>query len=341
MGDHRLFEDAVDLEALVDGGARHVEHDVSAYLVSLLVLAVGVPDHIAWRLILGVGVLPSLLVLQQRRHMPESPRWTAHNGDPAQAVKDFESFAQRPVTAVTAPDAVHKPRTGTGALAKRRVLITLAGTAGSWFFYNVAVYGINVSQPLLIKNIVPNATTVPNIALNAVLVVCFSLIGGILGVVALDRLQRRTQQAVGFGLCALAMLLITAVPGLSATVVPFAITFGMSLFGSMFGPNYTTMLLAAESYPTRVRSTLHGISSGRAKVGAFTGALIVPLILAGPGIRIVTLIAACCFLAGIATTFLVREPVGLTLDDIGQDLAVKPTAADPPPGISSLEEVQA
>jgi hypothetical protein len=39
--------------------------------------------------------------------------------------------------------------------------------------------------------------------------------------------------------------------------------------------------LAAESYPTATRSGLHGLSSGIAKVGAFAGALLVPLLLAG------------------------------------------------------------
>ncbi|MEU6219335.1 MFS transporter [Streptomyces sp. NPDC047022] len=310
----------------------YVFGQVSAYLVSLLVLAVGVPDDIAWRLILGAGVIPSLLVLHQRRHMPESPRWTAHHRDPAQAARDFESFAQRPVMSVatedrTTEDRVRETRGASASLSKRRVLIALAGTAGSWFFYNVAVYGINVSQPLLIKNIEPGATTVANIALNAVLVVCFSLVGGIVGLVALDRMRRRTQQAVGFGICALTMLLITVVPGLSTTVIPFAITFGLSLFGSMFGPSYTTMLLAAECYPTSIRSTFHGLSSGIAKVGAFAGALIVPLVLSGGGLRTVTLIASCCFIAGIATTFLVREPGGLALDDVSEDLVATPAAA--------------
>ncbi len=319
----------------------YVFGQVSAYLVSLLVLAVGVPDHMAWRVILGVGVIPSLLVLHQRRHMPESPRWTAVSGDSAQAVRDFETFAERPITAVAEPDLVRETRGTAGALSKRRVLVTLAGTAGGWFFYNVAVYGNNVSQPLLIKNIMPHATTVSNVALNAVLVVCFSLVGGILGVVALDRMRRRTQQAVGFGLCAVSMLLITVVPGLSTTVIPFAVTFGMSLFGSMLGPNYTTMLLAAESYPTAVRSTFHGLSSGIAKVGAFAGALIVPLILTGSGLRTVTLIAACCYLAGIATTFLVREPSGLSLDAIAEDLAVRPVAPAGTAAISPVGEVRA
>jgi predicted MFS family arabinose efflux permease len=196
------------------------------------------------------------------------------------------------------------------------LLLTLVGTAGSWFFFNVAVYGNSVSQPLLIAKIVPHATILSNIALNAVLVVCFSLVGGIIGVIVLDRMRRRFQQVVGFGLCALAMILITVVPGLSTTVIPFALTFGISLFGIAFGPNYTTMLLAGESYPTSVRSTFHGLSAGIAKIGAFIGALMVPLVLATSGLRSVTLIAFFCFLAAIATTFLVREPNGLALDEI-------------------------
>src|ERR1700744_265051 len=71
----------------------YVFGQVCAYLVSLVVLAVGVDNNLAWRLILGLGVLPSLLVLYQRRHMPESPRWTAERGDEHQALKDFETFA--------------------------------------------------------------------------------------------------------------------------------------------------------------------------------------------------------------------------------------------------------
>jgi MFS family permease len=299
----------------------YVFGQVSAYIVSLLILAVGVPNDLAWRLILGLGVLPSLLVLYQRRHMPESPRWTAEHGDERQALKDFETFAgagTETFRAATAP----KPSRGQlrSALTNRKVLITLLGTAGSWFFFNVAVYGNSVSQPLLIKTISPHGTTVSNIALNAVLVVCFSLGGAIAGLFVIDRWPRRLLQTVGFGLCALAMLLISIVPSLSSAVLPFAIVFGLSLFGIAFGPNYTTMLLAAESYPTAIRSTLHGLSSGIAKVGAFAGALLVPLLLAAAGLRAVTLLAFGCYVAAIATTALLREPRGRALDDVSDDL---------------------
>ncbi|OBL01388.1 hypothetical protein A5646_19535 [Mycobacterium sp. 1245499.0] len=296
----------------------YVFGQVAAYLVSLLVLAIGVPDHIAWRLILGIGVIPSLLVLYQRRHMPESPRWTAERGDEQQALKDFAAFAQSRAT-FASPAVGATPAAKIG-LSNRKLLTVLLGTAGSWFFFNVAVYGSYVSQPLLIKHITPHGSVLSNIALNAVLVICFGLGGAIAGLLVLDRVPRRTLQGLGFGICALAMLLITAFPIISASVVPFAIVFGMSLFGVAFGPNYTTMLLAAESYPTAVRSTFHGLSSAIAKVGAFLGALFVPLLLSGAGLRAVTLLGFCCYAAGIATTVLVREPAGLALDDVSDGL---------------------
>lgn len=296
----------------------YVFGQVAAYLVSLLVLAIGVPDHIAWRLILGIGVIPSLLVLYQRRHMPESPRWTAERGDEQKALKDFAAFAQSRAT-FTSPAVGATPAAKIG-LSNRKLLTVLLGTAGSWFFFNVAVYGSYVSQPLLIKHITPHGSVLSNIALNAVLVICFGLGGAIAGLLVLDRVPRRTLQGLGFGICALAMLLITAFPIISASVVPFAIVFGMSLFGVAFGPNYTTMLLAAESYPTAVRSTFHGLSSAIAKVGAFLGALFVPLLLSGAGLRAVTLLGFCCYAAGIATTVLVREPAGLALDDVSDGL---------------------
>jgi MFS family permease len=286
------------------------------------VLTSGVPHHLAWRLILAFGVLPSLLVLYQRRHMPESRRWTAEHGDEQQAMKDFEKFSRAGTQTFSAPETTSEQSRQTRlALSNRKVLITLLGTAGTWFFFNVAIYGSYVSQPLLIKSIAPHGSILSNIAVNAVLVVTFSLSGAVAGLLVLDRMPRRRLHTAGFALCALSMLLITLVPSLRATVVPFALVFGLSLFGVAFGPNYTTMLLAAESYPTAIRSTFHGLSSGIAKIGAFAGALVVPLLLSGAGLRAVTFLGFCCYAAGIATTLLVREPWGQALDDISQDLS--------------------
>jgi MFS transporter, PHS family, inorganic phosphate transporter len=113
----------------------------------------------------------------------------------------------------------------------------------------------------------------------------------------------------------LSMLLISAIPGLTQTVAPFAAVFGLSLFGAAFGPNYGLILLSAESYPTTVRSTGHGLSSCLGKVGGFIGALITPLVLSGFGLRTTTLLAGVCLLLAGAATLVLRDPSRVPLDD--------------------------
>jgi MFS transporter, PHS family, inorganic phosphate transporter len=299
----------------------YVFGQVAAYVVALVVVGLGASPDLAWRFILGLGAIPSLLVLWNRRHMPESPRWTmAVAGDAEKAARDLSVFSGRAVTAAAADRA---PATVTlrKALRSKAFQLTLLGTAGSWFFFNVAVYGNSVSQPLLISSIAPHTSIVKNMAINAALVVCFSLVAAFVGLALLDRVGRKSLQILGFSLSAISMALIAAIPGLTTTVAPFAIVFGLSLFGIAVGPNYTTMLLAAECYPTVIRSTAHGISAGTAKVGAFLGALITPVALAHLGLRSTVLIAGVCFVLGICTTVLLPESGGAALD-AGDDESV-------------------
>lgn len=294
----------------------YVFGQVAAYVVALVILGLGTSPGLSWRLILGVGAIPSLLVLWNRRHMPESPRWTlVVAGDAEQAAKDLSAFSG---SAVRADTADRSPASVTlwNALRSRSFRLTLLGTAGGWFFFNVAVYGNSVSQPLLINSIAPHTSIVTNMAINAALVVCFSLIAALVGLALLDRIARKSLQMIGFGLSALSMALIAAIPGLTSTVTPFAVVFGLSLFGIAVGPNYTTMLLAAESYPTAIRSTAHGISAGTAKVGGFLGALITPVALAQLGLRPTVLIAGACFALGIVATTLLAEPKDAALDTV-------------------------
>ncbi|OBA58066.1 hypothetical protein A5647_21995 [Mycobacterium sp. 1100029.7] len=299
----------------------YVFGQVAAYVVALVIVGLGTSPGLAWRLILGLGAIPSLLVLWNRRHMPESPRWTvAVAGNAVKAANDLSAFSGNAVRAASS-DHVATSTTLRNMLRSRTFRLTLLGTAGSWFFFNVAVYGNSVSQPLLIKSIAPHTSIVMNMAINAALVVCFSLVAALIGLALLDRLGRKTLQILGFGLSALSMALIAAIPGLTSTVTPFAVVFGLSLFGIAVGPNYTTMLLAAECYPTPIRSTAHGISAGTAKVGAFLGALITPVALSDLGLRPTVLIAGACFVLGILTTQLVAEPRGAALDTIGIDTA--------------------
>ncbi|OBJ11122.1 hypothetical protein A5625_09925 [Mycobacterium sp. 1465703.0] len=288
---------------------------VAAYLAALLVLAVQTPHDLAWRLILGLGALPALLVLWNRRHMPESPRWTLRVAqDRERAESDLSAFSATSQLIAAAGKARVRVRLSE-VLTNRTFLVTLIGTGGSWFFFNIATYGNAVSQPLLIKSISPSTETITNVAINAVLMICFGLSGALVGLAVVDRMRRTTLQISGLVLCAASMLLITVIPGLTQTVTLFAAVFGLSLFGTTFGPNYALILLSAECYPTTVRSTGHGLSSCLGKVGGFIGALVTPLVLSGMGLRMTTLLAGVCFLLAGAATLVLRDPSGVPLDD--------------------------
>lgn len=54
----------------------------------------------------------------------------------------------------------------------------------------------------------------------------------------------------------------------SLGVVGLIILISLANFFNNFGPNATTFIIPGEVFPTRVRSTCHGISAASGKLGA-------------------------------------------------------------------------
>ena len=48
--------------------------------------------------------------------------------------------------------------------------------------------------------------------------------------------------------------------------------YALSFFFSNLGPNTTTYVLSAETFPTEIRATCHGLSAAAGKLGAVIGA---------------------------------------------------------------------
>lgn len=291
---------------------------ITALIIAMTLLSAGVNHDLAWRLMLGLGALPALVVLWNRRRMPESPRFTeAVSSDSARAARELNDFAGG---AVAASPAAAAPAPGRISLARfltsPRLLVTLLGTAGAWFMYDVAVYGNSISQPEIVKMMDPGASLAGVAAVNLILAVLFSVTGLIVAIALMDRIGRKLQQNLGFAISGVALLLIGLVPGLTASVLPFALFFGLASFGSTVGPNVGTMVFAAESFPVSIRSTGHGISAGVGKVGAYLGALFAPVLLAGIGLPKTEIIAGVFYLGGIAFTLAIPEPRGRSLDEL-------------------------
>ena len=271
-------------------------------LIALTLLGSGASDDLAWRVLLGLGALPAAAVIYLRCRMPESPRYQAQR-------KRQASLPRAEV-----------PGAGLAAfLTNRRWLVMLAGTAGCCFLLDYAYYGNTISTPQILTLISPHATTMTKITIQLVIFVVAAVPGYILAIARLDRIGHRRLQLIGFAMMALCFLIIGAVPGMTTTVAPFLLVYGISYFFTEFGPNMTTFVLPSELYPVTMRTTGHGISAGVGKLGAFIGVFLFPLLQTSLGLRGTLLVTAGASVLGLALTLVLPEPAGQSLEEISAD----------------------
>src|SRR5262249_11858325 len=118
-------------------------------VVGVIILAL-LPHVSSWRLMLGFGVVPALVIIWFRRSVPESPRWLAQNGHEAEAARVTEALVRHPV-AVTDADRhrMEAPPEGIKALFqprlfKRDMIRRTIFTSVPWFLMDIATYGVGI-----------------------------------------------------------------------------------------------------------------------------------------------------------------------------------------------------
>ena len=314
-------------------------------LIALSLLGAGASNDTAWRVLLALGAVPAAAVIYLRCRMPESPRYQAQvQGKAEQAARRMSAFTGGQVSGNGSGGQV----SGNGAcgqvsgngsgplqhqmglrafLTSRRWLVLLAGTAGTWFLLDYAYYGNTISTPQILSLISPHASTMTKIALQLAIFVVAAVPGYLLAIARLDKIGHRRLQLLGFAMMAACFLVIAVIPGMTTTVVPFLLVYGVSYFFTEFGPNMTTFVMPSELYPVTMRATGHGISAGVGKLGAFIGVFLFPLLQASLGLRGTLLLTAGVAVAGFALTLVLPEPAGRSLEDMTaspHDTAARP-----------------
>lgn len=297
--------------------------------IALVILALGVPTDIAWRLMLGLGAVPALAVIYLRRRMPESPRYMARvQGKGEAAAEALSSYTRQQLMAAESGQGRVARLSLRQFISSPRYLLLLVGTAGSWFMLDYTFYGNSISSPLILKALAPHASLMQDTALTLLVFSLFALPGYVMAFLAIDRIGHRRLQFLGFAGMAAAFLAIGLIPGIVKAAAPFLVLYGISYFFTEFGPNTTTFVIPSELYPVSARTTGHGISAGTGKVGAFIGTFTFPVVLSTLGLSGVMLIATSTAILGILVTFLLPEPSGRTLEDASsEDETLSPVAA--------------
>ncbi|MHB1302337.1 MAG: MFS transporter [Acidiphilium sp.] len=195
--------------------------------------------------------------------------------------------------------------------------------------FDYAYYGNTISTPLIMQHIAPHASLMTSTAMSLIIFAVAAVPGYILAILTVDQIGHKRLQLIGFTGMGLMFLIIGLFPVLVSTVGLFLIVYGLSYFFAEFGPNTTTFLLVGEVFPVNLRTTGHGGSAGLAKVEAFIGAFIFPILLADLGLYGTLRITFVFSMIGLAlTTLCLHEPSGLSLEVASNETADE-TAGSP------------
>ena len=183
-----------------------------------------------WRIIIGFGAVPGCIALYFRLTIPETPRYTFDVArDAEKAVEDVKAYQAG--KAEGKPDEVSRA----AVLQDSRVRLdppkaswgdfiahygqwkhgkVLLGTAGSWFFLDVAFYGLGLNNTIILQAIgYTGGSNVYHILRNAavgnLIIVCAGSIPGYWVTVAtVDTIGRKPIQLMGFVILTILFIII-------------------------------------------------------------------------------------------------------------------------------------
>lgn len=303
----------------------------------------------SWRIIVGVGAIPACLALYYRITIPETPRYTfdiehdVEKGDAdirayvsSKAKGDIDVARQARLKKVAGPSlnvplASWKDLVGYfGTWKNMKVLI---GTTMSWFFLDLAFYGLGMNNTVVLHAIGYAEggnlyDKLYNQAMGMIILTCAgSLPGYWFAIFTVDTIGRKPLQIIGFFLlCAIFCILGFMLDNLSEASLLGLYIAGQFLFNA--GPNTTTFIVPGECFPTRYRATGHGVSAAMGKIGAIIAqGISIPILRNGaqPGCQgndcspwldhLLQLFALFMFL-GMLVSFLIPETKGVTLEEL-------------------------
>jgi PHS family inorganic phosphate transporter-like MFS transporter len=316
-----------------------------------------VPDvDYCWRLLIGLGCVPGVIGLYFRLTIPETPRYTMDiERNVAQATLDVELFyttgkytreEDAPVVRVEAPKATR--RDFIAHFSKWENGKVLLGTAWSWFALDIAFYGLGLNSSTILTTIGYGAASkadaakmghakavwhnLYNVSSGNLILSAGGLLPGYYATFLLvDSWGRKPIQLMGFSIltvifCCMGFGYDKMVHGTSGAKNAFVFLYCLANFFQNFGPNTTTFIVPGEVFPTRYRSTGHGISAAAGKLGAIVAQVGFSRLKDIGGktgsnawLKHILELFAFFMLTGVFSTLLIPETKGRTLEDLSNE----------------------
>ncbi|KAI0787970.1 phosphate transporter [Fomes fomentarius] len=323
---------------------------VSAYKNALLNDDPATLAHVdfMWRLLIGLGCVPGAIALYFRLTIPETPRFTMDvERNVKQATQDVENFLTTGSYYVD-PDApierVHAPKASrrdfSAYFSQWQNFKLLFGAAYSWFALDIAFYGLGLNSSIILqaigfgspdKSLTGTAKVYQNLRNITVGNMVLSVAGLIPGYWAtflvIDKWGRKPVQFMGFTMLTILFVIMgfgyDKLTASSAGTKAFTFLYCLTNFFQNFGPNTTTFIVPGEAFPTRYRSTAHGIAAASGKLGAIVAQVgfgkLVNIGGTNKFVKHLLEIFAFFMLTGIFSTLLIKETKMQSLEELSNE----------------------
>ncbi|KAG8858430.1 hypothetical protein FRB96_005315 [Tulasnella sp. 330] len=295
-----------------------------------------------WRICVGLSLIPCFGTLYQRLTLPEATRYNEAQSRAAGEDPDIENkkaagahVEEKPAAEIDGNGAGYQQAVPSKQvqfmefvhyMSEWRHAKVLIGTAACWFFLDIAFYGINLNQNVVLSEIGFDGKTgstawekLFRLGVGNIIITALGFVPGYyVTVLTVEYLGRKPIQLMGFFMEAL-FLAILAGRFHSLSHTAFIVNFALLQFFFNFGANTTTYLYPAEVFPTRFRAFAHGISAACGKGGAIISALVFNTLTNHIGTPKVLWIFFACCVAGFFFTLLLPEVKGRDPDVVYEE----------------------
>jgi sugar porter (SP) family MFS transporter len=308
-----------------------VSGQLAAFVVNATIATIFGSEGHVWRVMFAVCAIPAVFLFFGMLRMPESPRWLVENGRSDEAMRVLEAVRSpdraraelKQVETITREES--ETKAGFRALLSNKWLVRIVGV-GAGLSMIQQLTGINTimyfgSRVLEQSGMTPEQAVLANISFGVVAVV-----GGIIALRNMDRIDRRKTFLIGLTLTTTFHLLVGVAsimfpdgnPARPFIVLVLVVGFVFSMQSFL---NIAVWVWLAEIFPLHMRGLGFGISAffGWAMGGLLT--LFVPTLISSLGITGTFIMFAVIGVAAILFVWhLVPETRGRTLEALEEDV---------------------